>query len=114
MKSLLIASLMVISAPSFAKLAVYGNADAARAVLAPEVLSKVMDKAQTETFLKVAVENTKLNEFSVTVETAKLDWRCETVVKVKAVGEVITTPNGGKIATNKLVVGKIAEAKCIE
>ncbi len=115
MKSLLIMSLVVFSLPSFAKLSVYRSEDAAKLVLtSDETMDKIYQKSETEDFRRIEVENTKINEFDVVVETSKLDWRCETIVKVKAVGAVITTPNGGKIATNKLVVGKVSAAKCIE
>lgn len=115
MKSLLIVSLMILSAPSFAKLAVYNSEDAAKLVLtSTETLDKIYQNSNTDNFKRIEVENTKLNEFDVLVETTKLDWRCETIVKVKAVGQVITTPNGGKIATNKLVIGKVAKSDCVE
>lgn len=115
MKSLLIVSLMVLSLPSFAKLSVFRSDDAAKLVLtSDEIMEKIYQKSDTEDFRRIEVENTKINEFDVVIETSKLDWRCETVVKVKAVGAVVTTPNGGKIATNKLVVGKVLAAKCIE
>lgn len=115
MKSLVLASLIIFSAPSFAKMTVFSNADAAKAVLNDEeVLNKIYKKSNTETFLKISVESEKTNEFDVTVETAKLDWRCESVVKVKSAPVVMTLPNGVKISTNKLVLSKVSAANCIE
>lgn len=115
MKSLFVAFLMVFSLPTFAKMTVFNSADAAKAVLNDEeALAKIYKKSNTDNFLKIAVESEVVNEFNVTVETSKLDWRCETVVKVKSAPVSITLPNGAKIQTNKLVVSKVSASNCIE
>ncbi len=115
MKSLLIAFLVVFSAPSFAKMTVFKSVDAAKAVLNDEeALTNIYKKSNTDTFLKISVESEKMNDFDVTVETAKLDWRCETVVKVKSAAVVVSIPGGAKITTNKLVLSKVSASNCIE
>ncbi len=115
MKFLLILSLALFSASSFAKMTKFSTVDAVKFVLNEDAaLSKIFKQSQTDVLVKVEVEETAFNEFDVTIQTAKLDWRCESTVKVKTKKVIAQIPGGASITANELVLGKVSKSECIE
>lgn len=116
MKSLLAVLTLSLLVPTFAhaKLSVFRNEDAAKLVLTD---SKTMDKAkklaETQEFQSLSVEKEEFNSFNVKLELGNADYSCTVDVAVKAVGEAVILPGGGKIATNKLVVKSVKKDRCI-
>jgi hypothetical protein len=115
MKFLLILSLALFSAQSFAKMTKFSTVEAVKFVLNDEVaMSKVFKQSQTDVLVKVEVAETAFNEFEVAVQTAKLDWRCDTTVKVKTKKIIAQIPGGASITANELVLGKVSKSECVE
>lgn len=114
MKKLILATLILSSVSSFAKLTVFSNLEATKLILNDEtVMSKILKKSETNTLDAVKVESDKFNEFTVTVTTSTEEAVCSTAVKVKAQKVQAEIPGGAKITTNKLVVTKIETSECM-
>ncbi len=115
MKFVLILTLALFSAQSFAKMTKFSSVEAVKFVLNEDsTISKIFKQSQTDILVKVEVEETSFNEFDVLVQTAKLDWRCETTVKVKTKKIIAQIPGGASITANELVLGKVSKSECVE
>lgn len=113
MKKIILATLVLSSVSSFAKLTVFSSLDATKLVLNDDkVMTKIFNKTETSTLDSVKVESDKFNEFQVTVNTSTLDAVCSTLASVKAQKVQAEIPGGARITTNKLVVTKVAAGDC--
>ncbi len=115
MKVLALVALVLFTSQSFAKMTKFSSKDAVVFVLSTdEVMTKIYKQSQTDLLLKVEVAEVAFNEFDVTLETAKLDWRCSTVVKVKTKKIIAQIPGGASISANELTTSKISKSDCVE